>query len=1422
MDEARRKDRVVLAALALLSYGIALLQRPGTTVSDTRVELSADPGLFLERTIWIWNGATDLGHVQSGQFTGYLFPMGPYFALGDAAGIPMWLLQRFWLGTLLFLAGWGAVRLVRALLPGAGWEGQAAALLVFVLNPYVVQYTSRGTVTLLAYAALPWLMLAVHRGVREPRGWLWPALVGLVMASTGGGINAALIAFALLGPAALLAYEVTVIGIDRSHAWSFVWRAGVAAALASVWWAVPLAIQSGYGANFLLFTEHPRTIWATTSIPELLRLLGLWTLYTGVGAGQPVPFMGVAGTYLFNPLVIVATFLVPLFAVWSVRLARQWRYAPFFALLAVLALLVMFAGFPAGTRLNGALIGLYDRVGAVQFLRTTHKAAPILALCLACLAAGGVAALVGRARSATLTLGRRPVPTPALALLAAIPLVAALPLLAGRGVDREQAYGSVPSSWKRALADADRLQSPGTRTMVLPGELFGWYRWGGITSPIGPAISRRGVAVREIVPYADARSAQLQIAVDDLLQQGRLVPGQLPPLLRLMDVGQVLVPTDGVALRNGATAPTEIASQLPHQPGFSRPAQEYGSTRRFAPPYRRGGQEARLPELRRYPLPGAPTPGGVRLKPFAGETILEGDAEGIVQLASVGLLEEDRALFYAGDLDPAGLERRIKSGARLVFTDSRRRRLFVASRTRANRGPTLGPHDPVPPDYARFDTLDRASLARQTVALHDGARRVFSPLSGVSPEFPEFRAYAAFDGRLDTTWLADENLPPRDWYVEIELKRPRSVQAIEIVPHRDRNSRTTLVLLSVNGGPERPVELHAGSNEVTLGAAALRTLRIRTRKIEGPPSRRLGGGLDEVRIPGVSVRERLRLPTALATRTASTDLSGNELVVLLDRATADFPTRAGADRLLPVARSPVAMTDAEPGLERELTLPAARSFALSGWATVAPDAPDHEIDRLAGLAAGWRFDSSSRFEGVPAHRASSAFDGSPDTIWAADAGATRPFLEWQTPRATSFRRVELEPGPPEYAFPARVRVGTPADPGVEAAVGSDGVVRLPRTLRGSRFRLTVLATRTASGPAARRGLRAVAIAAARLPGLTPPQIGRAGSFHTRCGELRAAGVSQTEAPATAPMQVTGTIDDLDAGRPLRLSGCGAPLRLRRGRSRLSVEPGATMRADHLALISAAPSPRPAPAPPGKVDLLSEGPPGVPSAARVDPGGPAWLVLAQSYSRGWRAWCRSSDGGEQALGEPLPIDGYANGWLVDAGCARVRFGFAPQRTANLAFALSGGGCLLLLAVALVAAARRRRVPCAALPSATAAPSAPPDRPLRASWVRAAAISVAVGLLAAGVFALRMGPVVAAVALVLLRTGTSVRRLIAVALLGLGLVPLLYLALLPRDRGGFNFDYARELLFAHWVAVVSVCCLAAAGALGAWRLRSLRPR
>src|SRR3954463_5524586 len=203
---ARRRDRALPAALALLAFALALLQRPGMASSDTKIDLHVDPVGFLADVASAWSSTADLGHVQGGQYGGYLFPMGPFFALGHVLGLSAWLTQRLWLGLILALAAWGTVKLMDELAGRPRGVAHAVAGLIVLLNPYVVVFSARTTVTLLGYAALPWLLVAVRRGLRGEATW-WAAAFALIVTASGGGVNAAVTAWMLVGPLLLALYE---------------------------------------------------------------------------------------------------------------------------------------------------------------------------------------------------------------------------------------------------------------------------------------------------------------------------------------------------------------------------------------------------------------------------------------------------------------------------------------------------------------------------------------------------------------------------------------------------------------------------------------------------------------------------------------------------------------------------------------------------------------------------------------------------------------------------------------------------------------------------------------------------------------------------------------------------------------------------------------------------------------------------------------------------------------------------------------------------------------------------------------------------------------------------------------------------------------------------------------------------------------
>ena len=181
----RLREAVPTFLLGAVIYIPLLFTKPGKISADTKSYLYLDPGRMLGRAVSMWDPNIGMGTVTH-QNIGYLWPIGPYYWLAQALGLPDWVAQRLWLGSILFLAGVG----VRYLLYTLGQRGPhvTAATFVYALTPYVLTLAARISIILLPYAGLPWLIaftvLALRRG-----GWRYPALFALTVA-TIGSVNA--------------------------------------------------------------------------------------------------------------------------------------------------------------------------------------------------------------------------------------------------------------------------------------------------------------------------------------------------------------------------------------------------------------------------------------------------------------------------------------------------------------------------------------------------------------------------------------------------------------------------------------------------------------------------------------------------------------------------------------------------------------------------------------------------------------------------------------------------------------------------------------------------------------------------------------------------------------------------------------------------------------------------------------------------------------------------------------------------------------------------------------------------------------------------------------------------------------------------------------------------------------------------------
>src|SRR5687768_11609332 len=144
-----RRPSAELGLLAAISYVPLLLTSPGNVAADTKAYLYLDPARLLSRALSLWDPNIGMATVTH-QTIGYLWPMGPWFWTFERLGVPDWVAQRLWMGTLLFAAGAGVLYLGRTIGPRSRLAWTSAAF-IYATSPYVLDYVSRISVLL-----LPW------------------------------------------------------------------------------------------------------------------------------------------------------------------------------------------------------------------------------------------------------------------------------------------------------------------------------------------------------------------------------------------------------------------------------------------------------------------------------------------------------------------------------------------------------------------------------------------------------------------------------------------------------------------------------------------------------------------------------------------------------------------------------------------------------------------------------------------------------------------------------------------------------------------------------------------------------------------------------------------------------------------------------------------------------------------------------------------------------------------------------------------------------------------------------------------------------------------------------------------------------------------------------------------------------------------
>ncbi|HEX2551960.1 MAG TPA: alpha-(1-_3)-arabinofuranosyltransferase family protein, partial [Nocardioidaceae bacterium] len=540
--------------------------------------------------------------------------------------------------------------------------------------------------------------------------------------------------------------------------------------------------------------------------------------------------------------------------------------------------------------------------------------------------------------------------------------------------DNLQRPEEIPQYWKDA---AKYLGSKGndTRVMELPGSDFGSYRWGQTVDPITPGIIDRPYVARELIPYGSAASANLLNAFDLRLQERKLDPSSIAPLMRLMGVGDVTLRNDIQFERYRLLRPlftwdlfTPTPRGLTAPKTFGKPTSTQSTEFPFL------DEQALLadPNLALPPpvaVFGVQRPKKlVTTKPSAHPMVMAGDGEGMVDAAEAGMLDGDPLVFYSGTFakDPVGLRSVLTRAPTLVITDSNRDRARRWSTLTETSGYTEGPGThPLTRDEsdARLDLFPDETPASQTITVLEGAKSVAaSDYANAITYTPEDRATRAFDGDPHTAWRTGQFDDVRGDRIRIVLDHPITTDHVNLVqvldPPNDRF--ITRALVRFDGGNEQSVDLGPESRTavgqtVTFPKRRFRSFEVEVRDTNVGEQQVFGGlspvGFGEIRLrddaPGarpVVVREIERMPTDLL-RAAGTASERHPLVILMNR-----------DRVLPVP----ARTDPEAALVRRVTLPTARDFGVAGQLRISRARTDAQIDRTLGYTGPVVANSSAR------------------------------------------------------------------------------------------------------------------------------------------------------------------------------------------------------------------------------------------------------------------------------------------------------------------------------------------------------------------------------------------------------------------------------------------------------------------------------
>ena len=825
---------------AIVAYVPLLLTRPGRVSGDTLDGLYVDPTRTFLDAATRWDPGVSFGAVVDRTF-GAAFPMSPYYWLAHIAGVPTWMAQRVWMGTILFVAALGVVAMLRVM----AWDGPAwvVAPLAYISSPYVLSQLGIQSVTLLAFAALPWLVALTVTALEgtSPNRWREPARIGVIVALTASGSISAFLGV-LPGP---LLWVLYVVVATREVPWrraaALLGRTAVTSCAVSAWWLIGLLSRPRAEVAFVRQRDPARRV-ASASIPsETIRGLGDWRFYAHVGRSA----LDAGYAYQRVGIVILLTFVPLAMALLTLGRHRFHNRIYFVGLLAVGVVLSSGMSPARHPEAYGRLLQDITSTSVGSFLLPTSRCAPLTALAIAFGFAAGIRYIAetvpDRSRFVTICAS-------ALAM-AMVPA-----FYTGHSLDGPLLLADeVPQYWRDAAADLDDPSHHGYGVLEVPGLSAPEYEWGTTRQPISSSLIRRTVALRTPDWPSQPAPANLIAAIDEAgSSEGQLEPQAIGALARLLGIDSILLRLD---------TPDERAAADQWQAKLDRAA-GLGVLEKHEPYTDDEAPDPQKPRLIVYTVPEKARLPLVRLIDPQYGIVVAGTGPAVVSLANRGLVTGREAVQYSGTMDDSDFQK-LPVTTPVIVTDSSRWTVVSDDAADPLVEPFSSPLEPA-----------RVIRSDQPTPLPDASQAVYSKTvfaDGLTIGATSYnrngvvdlvsRPANAFDGDPQTTWLTAAGVDPRD-----------DTLTVEVTSGRQKFGGNHLVVRQAAGPGSHPEDRGDGRR----GGRGVRPRRLVVRP-SGPidhPGLRTGivheaRGDDPEGRPGGRRRAARRMPESVSPRSGS-------------------------------------------------------------------------------------------------------------------------------------------------------------------------------------------------------------------------------------------------------------------------------------------------------------------------------------------------------------------------------------------------------------------------------------------------------------------------------------------------------------------------------------------------------------------------